>query len=85
VDYSTLHGSDWIPYAGRACYYSPSGSCADDSGEGRMAVGHVHGTNASSRLNEYYTQESALMVTKIYSTDFEILEYPIWDGVALFK
>lgn len=87
VDNSMLFGWDWIPYAGKPCYYSPSPQCGDDPvdlGQGGIKVGPVHGTNASGRLNEYYTQETALIVTKIYSKDLEIFEYPTWDGLADF-
>jgi hypothetical protein len=44
--------------------------------EQAMSMRRVHPTS----LLQYYTAESADIVSRLYPQDFEILGYPLWDG-----
>jgi hypothetical protein len=45
-------------------------------------TGNVHATGASNKLLQYYTAESADIVSRLYPQDFEILGYSLCDGVT---
>lgn len=79
------HG--WNKFSASSCYYTATGNCndmltfIDPSNFTKMATGNVHATGASNKLLQYYTPESADIVSRLYQQDFEILGYPLWDGV----
>lgn len=84
---SSLLTSGWDEFSGHSCYYTSTGQCKDmlktiDPSKVGVATGNVHATGASNRLAEYYDEETAAIVSRIYADDFAILEYPLWDGKA---
>eukprot|EP00239_Pterosperma_sp_CCMP1384_P003105 CAMPEP_0197852788 /NCGR_PEP_ID=MMETSP1438-20131217/21398_1 /TAXON_ID=1461541 /ORGANISM="Pterosperma sp., Strain CCMP1384" /LENGTH=210 /DNA_ID=CAMNT_0043466967 /DNA_START=320 /DNA_END=952 /DNA_ORIENTATION=- len=82
-----LEGDQWTEWAGRPCYYSPSGSCSDWSHATPTPThtcGAYHCTDASQHVNQYYTPYVAQLVGEMYKDDFELLGYPKWDGQSKF-
>lgn len=84
------HG--WNKFSASSCYYTATGNCTDmltfiDPANltSKMATGNVHATGASNKMLEYYTAESADIVSRLYQHDFEILGYPLWDGVTEYN
>jgi len=82
VNPQILEGEEWLDYAKRPCYYTPSGACGGKmpSSQNEIFVGPVHGTNATGRVGNFYTKMAAKLVTKMYEYDFRLLKYPIWEG-----
>ena len=41
---------------------------------------HNHGADALA--NQFYDEASAACITEIFKSDFDLLDYPVWDGVT---
>ena len=84
---SALLSYGWEKFSGKSCYYSSTGNCDDmlrsiDPDKVEVAMGNFHATGASNRLHEHYDRKTAEIVSRLYADDFEILGYPLWDGVS---
>eukprot|EP00931_Biecheleriopsis_adriatica_P068731 TRINITY_DN42644_c0_g1_i1.p1 TRINITY_DN42644_c0_g1~~TRINITY_DN42644_c0_g1_i1.p1 ORF type:complete len:391 (+),score=54.29 TRINITY_DN42644_c0_g1_i1:41-1213(+) len=85
-----LVGDRWSEFSGQPCFYAQNGDCSFSSKNASVhseAVGridNIHGTGASSKISEHYTEKAARFVNSLYRHDFDVLQYPIWDGESTF-
>jgi hypothetical protein len=40
-----------------------------------------HDSNAEAKIGIYYGPDEALLVTKMFASEFELFKYPVWSGV----
>ena len=65
VDRAGLFGDAWRGFAGQSGFYLPAPVVTDN----------VHPTNATGRLLEFYTAETAAVVAATYADDFAYFGY----------
>ena len=69
---------------------TPSGECSDWNKHAQeppimVTCGSVHCTSATDQLKMHYTPQVAKLVEEWYKDDFEVLNYPKWDGEGKFE
>eukprot|EP00976_Prorocentrum_cordatum_P069173 1179450-Prorocentrum_minimum.AAC.1 len=80
-----LEGEQWVKLMKKPCFYTPSGECSDWNTHAQeppimVTCGSVHCTSATDQLEMHYTPQVAKLVEEWYKDDFEVLNYPKWDG-----
>jgi len=66
LDRGGLFGRAWRAFAGQDAFYLAHAG---------PTIDHVHPTNASGRLAEFYTEASAAVVAETYADDFDVFGY----------
>mmetsp|Transcript_16403 Transcript_16403/g.42026 ORF Transcript_16403/g.42026 Transcript_16403/m.42026 type:complete len:410 (-) Transcript_16403:214-1443(-) len=95
---SVMSSPGWRTFTGKHCFHHPAGKTCEQalelpskaallagSKDATLATGTLHATSAWSRLYDHYTSAAAEIVTRLYAKDFEILNYPTWDGIGNFS